>query len=177
MFQKCDRCDRPAVVRETILKQGVHKEVYFCEEHAKEAGIAMPGHMPTKQILTQLLVPQAESARVLKRSCSTCGLTFAQFRQGGTLGCPACYEAFHGHLASLIERAQNGGTQHIGKVPRRVGPTIDRQLRIQRLAKELDDAVVAEEYERAAKLRDSLKDLQPEASRSDQDDEARTTGS
>ncbi|MHC4448012.1 MAG: UvrB/UvrC motif-containing protein [Planctomycetota bacterium] len=177
MFHKCDRCDRPAVVRETILKQGVHKEVYLCEEHAKEAGIAMPGHTPLKHVLTQLLVTQADSPRVLKKSCSTCGLTFAQFRQVGTLGCPACYEAFHRHLASLIERAQSGGTQHIGKAPRRVGPTIDRQLQIQRLVKELDDAVAAEEYERAAKLRDSLKDLQPEASGSEQDNEARTTGS
>ncbi len=177
MFQKCDRCDRPAVVRETILKQGVHKEVYLCDEHAREAGIAMPGHMPIKQVLTQLLVTQADSPQVLTKSCSTCGLTFAQFRQGGTLGCPACYEAFHRHLASLIERAQNGGTQHIGKAPHRVGPAIGRQLQIQRLAKELDDAVAAEEYERAATLRDSLENLKPEASGSEQDDEAHTTGS
>ena len=70
------------------------------------------------------------------------------------LGCPDCYETFERQLTPMIERAQNGGTSHAGKCPRRVGVSLDRQLQIQRLIKEMEDAVAAEQYERAAELRD-----------------------
>jgi protein arginine kinase activator len=70
-----------------------------------------------------------------------------------------CYTAFENELSPLIERAQNGGTHHAGKTPQRAGTSIDRQLLIQRLVKELDHAVAAEQYERAAKLRDRLSSL------------------
>lgn len=167
MVKKCDRCDKPAVVHETVLKQDVHKEVHLCEDHAREAGISI-GHPPIKQVLTQLLIQHADQpVRIMKKSCPSCGLTFSQFRQGGTLGCPHCYQAFQDHLAPLIERAQNGGTHHVGKAPTRVAPSTSRQLQIQRLSKELDDAVRAEHYERAAKLRDRLKNLQPNMSASE----------
>ncbi|MEE8508309.1 MAG: UvrB/UvrC motif-containing protein [Myxococcota bacterium] len=176
MIKSCDRCDKPAVVHETVLKQGVHKEVHLCEDHAREAGIST-GHLPIKQVLTQLLIQHGDqSVRIIKKSCPSCGLTFSQFRQGGTLGCPQCYEAFQDHLAPLIERAHNGATHHVGKAPRRVAPSTNRQLQIQRLSKELDDAVAAEQYERAAKLRDRLKNLQPNLSASESgggDDAAR----
>ena len=89
-------------------------------------------------------------------------MTFGEFRQMGTLGCPDCYEAFNEQLSSLIERAQNGATHHRGKTPARAGGSVDRQLLVQQLVKELNQAVAAEQYERAAKLRDHLRNLTPE---------------
>jgi len=51
----------------------------------------------------------------------------------------------------------------VGKTPRRAGGSIDRQRLIQRLAKELDSAVAAEQYERAAELRDRLQSLEQQS--------------
>ncbi len=165
MSSKCDLCDRPAVVHEVTVKNGVRAEVHLCEKHATEAGVALPASQPLSQVLTQLGAgPAAAKARsIATRKCPGCGTTFARFRQIGTLGCPQCYEAFEEHLAPLIERAQNQATHHRGKTPRRAGVSVDRQLQVQHLVKELDEAVAAEQYERAAQLRDRLRSLDPGA--------------
>ena len=167
--QKCDHCDKPAVVHEVTVKNGVKSEIHLCQEHALEAGVAMPTHQPINQLLTQFVISQSgkgkpkPKTRAKRKTCRNCGMTFAKFRQNGTLGCPDCYTAFEEHLAPLIERAQNGATQHRGKTPRRAGASVDRQLLVQQLVKELDQAVGAEQYERAAQLRDRLRNLTPEA--------------
>jgi protein arginine kinase activator len=164
--QKCDRCDRPAVVHEVTVKSGIKTEIHLCQEHAMEAGVSMPTHQPINQLLTKFVVSQAGKARTKarKKTCPSCGMTFAQFRQSGTLGCPDCYKTFESQLGPLIERAQNDATHHRGKTPRRAGASLDRQLQLQQLVKELDQAVAAEQYERAAQLRDRLRSFGPEAS-------------
>lgn len=160
---KCDHCDRPAVVHEVTVKNGVKAEVHLCEEHAQEAGVAMPSHQPVSKLLTQFVISHTGKSRSSRgrKACPNCGMTFSRFRQGGTLGCPDCYEAFETQLTPLIERAQNGATHHKGKTPRRAGVSVDRQLEARQLVKELDQAVAAEQYERAAKLRDRLRSLDP----------------
>ena len=57
-------------------------------------------------------------------------------------------------------RAHEGATHHLGKVPARRGGSgvpAKRSLDVAKLRKELARAVEAEDYERAAKLRDSIK--------------------
>lgn len=157
---KCDLCNKPAVVHEVTVRGGMKKEVHLCEVHAREAGIAMPGQQPINQLLTQFVISQAgKPAKVASKVCEGCGLNYSQFKQTGRVGCAECYRCFEAELAPLIERAQNGGTHHTGKAPKRAGTSIDRQLLIQRLVKELDHAVAAEQYERAAKLRDRLSSM------------------
>ncbi len=161
----CDFCNKPAVVHEVTVKNGVKKEVHLCEEHAVESGIAMPGAQPINQLLTQFVVScpsgpgRSQSGR---KTCPECGMTYARFRKTGILGCAACYDAFADQLAPLIERAQDAGTHHTGKCPRRSGKSVDLQLQRQRLIRQLDEAIEAEQYERAAKLRDMLNELQPD---------------
>lgn len=163
---KCDHCDKIAVVHEVTVRSGVKSEVHLCEEHAAAVGIALPGEQAiSQQLLTQFVICKGGRPRssATRRVCKTCGLSFAAFRKTGVLGCPDCYAAFEDHLAPMIERAQNGGSSHSGKCPRRGGLALDRRLRIQRLSKELELAVAAEEYEKAAEIRDRLRDLDPDA--------------
>ncbi len=157
---KCDHCDKPAVVHEVIIKGDEKREVHLCEEHAAQLGFVT--HQPINQLLTKFVIaqqPAPDQARRATVSCPGCGLTFTQFRQAGTLGCPACYDAFSQHLAAIIERAQAGATHHVGKTPSRTGHSIDRQVLRQRLSKELQDALTAEQYERAAQLRDRIREI------------------
>lgn len=154
---KCDRCNKAAVVHEVTVKNGVKSEIHLCEDHASQAGVALPVTQPINQLLTQFVATKSSrAARGIRAVCPTCRLSFRQFRQSGTLGCPDCYEAFDRHLTPVIERAQNEAVNHSGKVPRRAGGSIDRQLLIQQLVKDLDEAIAAEQYERAAELRDRL---------------------
>ncbi len=158
-MKHCDLCQKPAVVHEVVIRNGVTTEVHLCAEHAAEKGYQVPVS-PVAQALTQL-VEQTGLARRGRRSgaCPGCGLTIVEFRQSGVLGCPACYDAFQPDLGTLIERAQAGATHHIGRAPPRAVAGADRILRRQRLVQELDAAVAAEQYERAARLRDRLHDL------------------
>ena len=163
---KCDHCDHPAVVHEVVVKDGIKKEVHLCETHAKEFGYAIPDS--TMSVHKHFVMsppalsasPPATPQKQKKMSCETCGFTFSQFKKSGVLGCPMCYEAFARPLEALVERAQNGATHHVGKVPTRAGGSIDRQARISRLLRELEEAVSAEHYERAAQLRDALSDVE-----------------
>lgn len=161
---KCDRCDKPAMVHELTIKNGQRKEIHLCAEHAAEAGFVVPKVNP--HLLKQYVVAHKSAAVVTTSSagskkCGGCGLTFTQFRKNAILGCPACYEAFVDELGPLIERAQRGATHHVGKTPRSTGAGLDRQRELQRLLKELDRAVAAEQYERAAQIRDRLNALEP----------------
>jgi len=171
-MMKCDYCNKPAVVHEVTVRNGVKKEVHLCEDHAAEAGVNMPGEQPINKLLTQFVISQESdqpkqhsrrSTARAQRRCSECGMTFDEFRKKGVLGCPQCYESFESSLGPLIERTQSGATHHVGKAPKRAGHSIDRQLERRRLIKELDDAVNAEQYERAAKIRDRLNTLEADS--------------
>lgn len=160
---KCQHCDRPAVVHEVLIKNDKRTEVHLCEVHAAQAGYPVTLHQSLNPVLSQLvstasamIAKGGQSAARTGTSCRTCGLTISDFRSTGVLGCPGCYDAFEKQLSPLIERAHAGAISHIGKVPRRGGGAHDVQLLRQRLVRELDEAVAAEQYERAAELRDRL---------------------
>ena len=53
---KCDLCDKEAVVHEVTIKNGKKTEVHLCAEHAQAAGIALPGHQPINELLTQFVI-------------------------------------------------------------------------------------------------------------------------
>jgi protein arginine kinase activator len=93
-------------------------------------------------------------------SCEQCGITWAEFRQSGLLGCPNDYQVFEKDLMPLLQRAHENMSHHVGKVPTRRGNSgvpMKRQVDLTRLRKELAKAVEAEDYERAAKLRDQIR--------------------
>lgn len=132
-----------------------------------------------------MIVPAAAPTSAKPTACPVCKTTFADFKQNGLLGCPDCYVAFESLLMPLLERAHDGGVRHVGKVPKRAqgavprAPTqeevsakerlaaaeaarraqAERVARISALRVELEKAVAAEQYERAALIRDELKKL------------------
>ncbi len=163
MKRKCDKCDQEATVHEVTIKGGQKLEKHLCESCAREDGIAIQAHQPISELITKFVMSQGgvekgagagEESKV--SGCPECGMSFAEFRQQGVLGCPGCYAAFEEQLGPLIERAHEGGTHHLGKAPRRAGGSIDRNQRIVAIRKQLSDAIEAEQYERAAALRDQL---------------------
>jgi protein-arginine kinase activator protein McsA len=62
-------------------------------------------------------------------------------------------------IEKVIESAQDGATHHLGRSPVG-GAEIERvqNLRV-KMMRDLEAAIAAEQYERAAKLRDELKAL------------------
>ncbi|MEM9414487.1 MAG: UvrB/UvrC motif-containing protein [Planctomycetota bacterium] len=165
MKYKCDKCDRPATHHSVEVIKGEKIEMHLCEQHAAEEGFTVSNsHAPINELLTHYVKMTgakggqkgtAKTGRI-DRKCPDCGLKFSDFREKSLLGCSGCYTAFKRPLVTLLERAQEGGSQHVGKVPRRSGGGEQRQLLIARMRKRLDHAIAAENYELAAQLRDDI---------------------
>lgn len=180
----CNECgQREATVHEVVIKSGKKAERHLCESCAREAGLAAPAPTQVSELLGKLMAAQAQKPTPAKApqvaqsggTCPTCGATFAEFKAMGLLGCPECYRAFEGLLGPLLERAQDGGLHHVGKVPRAalersrgrgeqgesaiLGSAVERAKRVESLRRALEDAVAGEQYERAARLRDELRQI------------------
>ncbi len=177
MSIKCDQCDNEATVHEVTVRNGVKIEKHLCEACAAQHGIAAQPNIPLEKLMSNIWLAHQQQATVRTPGptripvCPTCHMTFTEFRQNGLMGCPDCYRAFEAHLVGLLERAHEGGSAHVGKRPKRVGGTIppdaprakpqadDRAERVKAIRAKLDEAVKAEKYETAAKLRDELKKI------------------
>jgi len=70
------------------------------------------------------------------------------------VGCPEWYEAFAEELTPLVE-AMHKGVQHVGKVP--AGARVSAEIAA--LERKLEQAVAAQRFEEAARLRDLVRDL------------------
>jgi protein arginine kinase activator len=158
---KCSICGKPAAVHIEQVVQGMKQSISLCEVCARGYGVLTNNVVPfsiTQNISTALfgnlslsLVPQG--------NCQHCGYTMEFFKKTGYLGCAHCYEYLGEQLLPLIENMQKK-LHHRGKRPKgfAVGEEID--LTRESLEKELRQAIEAEHFEEAAKIRDQLRSLQ-----------------
>jgi protein arginine kinase activator len=159
---KCDLCNKPATVHLTEIQGGKKLEKHLCEQCASKAegGNLIKAHTPINELLTNFVMAHSGLTKEGTVTCEQCGITWAEFRQSGLLGCEHDYVAFEKNLTPVLQRAHENATHHLGKVPTRRGGSgvpARRQLDLAKLRKELSRAVEAEDYERAAKVRDQIK--------------------
>ena len=159
---KCDNCSKTATVHLTEIKGGKKIEKHLCEQcAAQNEGLPVKSHMPINELLTNFVMAHSGLQKnESSTGCESCGITWAEFRQNGLLGCANDYAVFEKDLTPLLQRAHENATHHIGKVPARRGGTgvpVKRAVDLARLRKDLQKAVEGEDYERAAKLRDQIR--------------------
>lgn len=164
---KCQQCEKPATFHITELTGSQPQELHLCENCAKAyLTHGEPGAAPVAPTLANVLVKQLqigkaaeELAKLDQRTCPVCGISFYEFRNQGRLGCPHDYVYFERELTPLIANI-HGETLHTGKRPRGHEGGTDLQTDLIRLRREMDDAKQKEHYERAAKIRDQIRDLE-----------------
>lgn len=168
----CEECQiRPATVHITKIVNNEKTQMHLCEECAKQKHLAFSsGFSPfgfdgsgfsIGKLLSSFFESPEDSFMGIseEQKCDRCGLTFSEFTKSGRFGCSHCYETFKGQMDPLLRRI-HGKTYHIGKVPRRTGGEIRVRNELSRLRGELQEAINAEEYERAAVLRDKIKEIE-----------------
>ena len=162
----CDNCgSHDAVIHLTQIVNNEMTACHLCEKCAAAKGLEAEepsSSFPLTDFLAQMGGGE-EDARSEPRTgqCTFCGLSFGDFRETGRLGCPHCYVTFEPHLRGLLRRI-HGGTQHTGKVYLPPDPSAsERQKRLEGLRRRLERAVAAEDFERAAALRDEIRSLEP----------------
>ncbi len=173
----CDRCGREATIEEVTKVGQTYVYKHLCEACAATEGIGASAQAKATVVAIKAKVRQVPPSPVTQ-DCPHCGLGFASFRETGRLGCAGCYEAFEQRLGPMIERAQEGGTHHVGKAPKRMlssipgegpdrmaamerllGETKERGKKLDRLAAQLQAALAGERFEQAALIRDEMRRL------------------
>ncbi len=104
---------------------------------------------------------QASSAQAPKEpdvTCPQCGMTLNELRSRGRIGCANDYELFADDIHEILER-MHGATEHQGRTPSLSQAEVSRIQAITDLQKDLDEAIQAEAYESAARIRDELRSL------------------
>jgi protein arginine kinase activator len=108
-------------------------------------------------LLTGFTYPETEPVKELK--CQDCGMTYSEFQQTGKFGCGKCYETFSDQLIPLLKSIQ-GAVQHAGKNP----PGKELRVELKKLKEDLKISIKKEEYERAAVIRDKIRELENDPS-------------
>ena len=158
MGKLCQRCSkREAKIHFTEIKDGKKTELHICEDcaHEKNMVLAFPS------LLSHIIKEGPQDPPVgeaVPSACPRCGLTYAEFKAKGRLGCPACYQAFAPVLVPLLEKV-HGKRKHVGSTPSRLKHVLESRKELDLLEDELSAAVSHEQYENAARLRDQIREF------------------
>ncbi|NLJ33584.1 MAG: hypothetical protein GX349_03200 [Firmicutes bacterium] len=169
LCQECQKRPATVMVRRTVNNKTTR--VHLCEYCAREKGelnfmdsFAGP-EFSLHKLFASLLDSDAEvkqlkldpTAGLLK--CPQCGLTYNEFKGSGRLGCASCYKTYRQQLEPLLGRL-HGRIEHCGKVPQRAGRSLRLKQELGELKEALNRAVEREEFEKAAVLRDKIRDME-----------------
>ena len=162
MAVPCQRCNKVvATVHLTDLLQGEKQERHLCGECAEQEGLIMKSHQaPLNEILQKFVKQKGAVQELADLKCEHCGMTFAEFRSHGLLGCPNDYDAFSKALDPLIERSHEDTLQHVGKIVARMSEGTRTRHKLLQLQRDLRQALQQEQYETAARLRDEIQELE-----------------
>lgn len=161
----CQECGKnEAGVHLTQIVNNKKVVLNLCRECAEKRGMTgnplMQVPFPLAEILSSMMGETSEKkkGKGAEAKCPGCGFTFSEFSKVGRFGCGQCYEAFRPQVADLLRRI-HGSTRHIGRLPSETKEVDSVVVEEKRLEVELKKAIAAEDFERAARLRDRIKTL------------------
>lgn len=173
---QCQECQqRPATLYFQQIVNGEKRKVHVCEVCAQEKGYLGSAYesyslhdlltglfnFDTSQLSSQ---PVQQTQQTKETQCPKCNMTFAEFKQIGKMGCASCYETFSERMEPILRRVHSGNTKHSGKIPKRIGGSIQKRKLIEEYRNQMKVLVEEEAFEKAAELRDKIKVMEKESS-------------
>lgn len=135
---------------------GIISEIILCPDCAEKREDDSFGFDYFNKMLNVFMPPHRHSKT---KRCPMCGTNEWEILKTGKPGCPECYKTFEDIFIPFIKRI-NGGSRHSGKIPASAGKEIEEKRRLEELKDSLNKAVKAQDFENAAILRDSIKELE-----------------
>jgi len=170
----CDICGKKkATVHLTEIVDEQMSEMHLCEECARQKNTQMEQQFGLADLLAGLSdtskPPASKEGEKNVLKCSRCGLLYEDFRKFGRLGCGECYTSFKEHLNGLLRKI-HGSNKYMGKTPSKyqenqMAPLSEGTIAflpsedLLDLKKQLHSAVAAEDFEKAAVIRDKIKKI------------------
>jgi protein arginine kinase activator len=158
LCMKCKKNEASYYYKQNI--NGRITETALCEECAGELGKnVMADTLSINPFggLFGLTTPPRRTADTVKR-CTLCGSGFGDLVKSGKIGCAKCYEVFADELSATVAKL-HGQATHTGRAPLEHRAKNERRDHEKQLRGELKKAIDAQNFERAAVLRDELKKL------------------
>lgn len=180
---QCDYCDSKATVFFTQIIGDSAKKSCLCEKCAMDNGVTDPegfllGNVDPSKISAQAAsaveggdaadAPHAGAKSVSPPRdmsngiCPGCGFAFDDLKKTGRLGCSKCYQFFREEIKHNLG-GMHKDTCHVGRVPEGMLEAFKYRQQLEKLEQEMAAAIAAEDYEKAAALRDEIGNLSKEA--------------
>jgi len=162
-MKRCDLCGKSEATMKVsqLDKDGKVTEISVCADCARQRGFTEVEKLKAgvAEIIAELKnrVDEGDTKLV----CPNCGMSYAEFKRQGRLGCAECYVTFHDELVPLIRRI-HGAVQHVGRTASGGRKQAQVKMNVQKIREALSGAIQAEDYEKAASLRDQLKRAETE---------------
>ncbi len=169
----CQICqNKTAEIKISHVINNKKMETNLCKKCAEEKGMNNPlmnlpkifGNFITELIGEEFSKTKKESE---SNKCSKCGTTWEYFQKNGLLGCDNCYKTFQTDLNHVLRRI-HGSNQHIGSRPKSCRQIVD-DTELDKMKKNLHRAIKQEKFEKAAELRDIIRDVQREIDKREND--------
>lgn len=166
----CQMCGQhPATTHIKTIVNGKLTQAHLCADCAKKQGygnLFADWGSGFGSLLSGFMGSAAPARQVTR--CPGCGASFEDITRSGKIGCAECYHTFRGQLLPIIQRI-HGTAQHKGKVPGssalRVTDPNNKIVAVEETPLEekkrlLKQAIETQDFERAAILRDEIKELE-----------------
>jgi len=155
----CEHChNEKASVFLTQIINGKKVEMHLCNACASEVQGKMYNDNSFQQFLTSLLKLQGNETQETSNKeevCPKCHMTLEEFKKKSKLGCDECYQVFRPYIHHIV-KSVHGGHIHTGKKPFRLNKKEILAKKIEDLESRLKLAIMQEEYNEAALIRDEL---------------------
>ena len=151
---KCEICGRREATATVAMvinnKKTVHPLCTTCRERIQRGG----------SFFTQMVMLQTIEAPEPELCCPVCNTAWADIKRHGRVGCAQCYQTFAPQLETLMVRL--GGEPQRQDQASEDASVDEKEQKLRQLREAMFAAVNAEEYERAAQLRDEIRLLEQE---------------
>ena len=171
MIRKCDKCGvENANTHVKTIINGELKEYDLCSACAHKLGYTNV-FADMENDFSNLLgsfFGNVLPARTQSTRCEFCGSTYPEIANTGHVGCANCYQLFADRLNPSIVRI-HGNAAHCGKhskialqkAQEAEQPQPEtKEDKIKQLKSQLDEAIKQQEFEKAAELRDQIKEME-----------------
>ena len=161
----CEKCKKnEARFHFTQIMNGNKTQVFLCENCAKHTGgididIAHDFKMFYPEGVSIVEAMGGKYNISNNERCKRCGLTYDSFSETGKFGCAECYITFENRIKPLLKRI-HGNIVHTGKTTANGNIINNNKKELEELKKRLSVSITNEEYEKAAVLRDKIKELE-----------------
>ncbi len=143
----CEICgERPAEIEYIEVIRGKKRLLHLCKVCAEKQANGL-----------RILVPEEESEKI-EITCPECGTPLSYVKTALRVGCPVCYNVFEGEIKDLLKKLQGSSTFSVHED---LKSSEEKDLIVikHRLKKELEKAVESEDFEKAARLRDEINEI------------------